>query len=789
MIICLVIQYEFSFDSFHPGKERIYRIGAKVQEDNGNQSMSADYSEGVPPPVPAMLKENISGIEAVAGFYPYGVKITIPQNDRKSRDFTSTIDGTNMAGTIITGPDYFSIFSYDWLAGNQASSLAQPFSVVLSESRARKYFGPLLPEKMLGKELIYDDSLRVHVSGIVKDWEGNTDFPYTDFISFSTIGSSFLKRTYNSDSWHFTPGIPWICGFVKLARGKDPIIVNSQVTGLAGQHIKTDAFLRLIHFSLQLQPLPDIHFNSNYGHDGIRKAHLPTLYALMGIAAFILCIAVINFINLSTAQAIGRSKETGVRKVLGSSRSQLILLFLTETATLTLFAACIATLMTRPLLSVFSDFIPPGMEFHIGRPFTLLLIGSVTVATSLLAGLYPALVLSSSPPVLSLKGMPEDKNIGHWNLRKALIVFQFTVSLIFIIGSVVIREQLKFMRDADFGFTPDAIITIDKGNITNRQLKVFGEKVQRLPGVDRYVLQGHPPMGDARMEFPIKYEGANIRELMVSILAGGKGFIPFYQMKLLAGRNLANSDSLSEYVINETYSRALGFNTPGEAIGKLLYWKNKSYPIVGVVADFHEGSFHQAIPALLIGHMPEFENSMGVRLKTSGQHTGIGEVSLSQIERLWKSTFPGEPFNYRFLDESIAQLYQTDRQVAWLMTVAMTVTIFMCCMGLLGLTLFIAEKRKKEISIRKVLGAGVADIIALLNRDFVMLISIALVIAIPIAWYGMNRWLQDFAYRIRIGWGVFAVSGICLILIVLLSTSYQVIRAAAANPIKNLRSE
>ena len=786
IVIYLISRYEFDFDAFHPDKERIFRVGGSVQENEDNHAPRV-YSEAIPSPVPSALREQIPGLEVVVGYYPYRSTVTIRENNKDIRNFTGASGAANNGGTIITEPGYFKIFTYDWLAGNPATSLTRPFSVVLSKSKASQYFGSLSFNEIIGKEVIYNDSLRVNVSGIVKDWDKNTDFPFTDFISFSTIKASFLKNLYHTDDWHFTPGIPWISSFVKLSKGKDPAQAGAQVEALFTDRFKADPFLRLIRFGIQLQPLPDVHFNAAY-NDGIRKAHLPTLYGLMGVAFFILLIAVFNFINLSTAQSLQRAKEMGVRKILGSSRMNLIFQHLTETFLLCLFAECVAVLMVNPVLSAFSDYIPPAVKFHLLHPVTLLFILSVMLTTCLLAGLYPAWMLSSTSAAQSLKKMTTEKT-GSWSIRKPLIVFQFTVSLIFIISSIVIRSQIRFMLDADFGFNPDAIITIANQNDPGNKLSVLKEKINQLPGVNGTVLQGHAPMGDAMLQLPVQYKGKTDREMMVSVQAGTKDFIPFYQMKLIAGRNLVSSDSLQEYVINATCSRALGFARPEEAIGQLLYWNSKTYPIVGVIADFYEGSFHNSIGPVVIGHIPQFENSLATRLDMRNDHKNGASKTILQIQRLWKEIYPLEPFDYRFLNDSIAGMYKKDQQASWLMTVTMLIAIFISCTGLFGLITFVAKQRTREIGIRKVLGASVSSIVAMLSNDFLKLVFLSIPIASPVAYFCMHRWLQNFAYRINISWWIFALAGLASVIIALLTVGFQAIKAAVANPVQSLRSQ
>jgi putative ABC transport system permease protein len=771
LVIYLICSYELSFDRFHPDRERIYRIGAKVLENAGNRFATEAYNEDIPPPAAAALQKEIPGLDSIAAYYPYPANLTAPKK----------LSNTT---TILTGPDYFSIFHYDWLAGHPAN-LNTPFSIVLTANQAQQYFGSLSPEQYLGKQLCYDDSLRLHVIGIVKDWSQSTDFPYTGFISFSTINASSLKNSFHPDIWRVGNGNPWIRAFVKLRSPAVATRIEAQFPDFITRHMGSDPLIRLVHFNLTLQPLSDIHFNEAYIHDDIRKANLPTLYALMGTALFILLLAVVNFINLATAQSIQRQKEIGIRKVLGSSKTRLGLRILAETAIFAILATLLALLLVQPILSIFHSYIPDGVRFNFQQqPSLFLFITAIIVTTTLLAGLYPARLVAAYAPALNLKKQVE--NTGSGQLRKSLIVFQFTVSLLFIIGSIIMQAQIHFMRNADTGLATDAVVTIYNWNSPPKQMRLLAEKLKELPAVKDYTLETHAPLGDAVMEFSIGYEDT---KLMVSLHAADERYIPFYQLQLLAGHNFRHTDSLGELVINETYCQALGFKDPGKAIGKFLSWNGRSYPIAGVVKDFHDASFHQAIRPIIIGHVPDIESNMGIRLATAGKNTGAVGVALQQVQQQWKMLFPDKPLDYRFLDESIEQLYQRDRQSAWLINAAMVVTIFISCIGLLGLFLFITERRKKEISIRKVLGASVADITLLLNKEFVQLIGLSLLIASPLAWWAAHRWLETFAWRVTISWWTFVLAGLCALGIAVLTVSVQVIRAALAPPAQNLRSE
>jgi ABC-type antimicrobial peptide transport system permease subunit len=786
IVLWLVSSYEFSFDRFHPDKDRIYRVGSK-------EKTSDSYDNDVPPPAPEAFRKEITGLEVVSTLFDYygNPEITVPNRNQPVGKFDTRIEGRDgMSSVVIADPNWFSIFKYDWLAGNPTASLREPYKVVLSESAAHKYFGDLPLDKIIGREIVYYDSLRVNVSGIVRDWKKNTDFPYTDFISFNTVNSSFLKETRHMNDWRLLQGMGlwyWPTSFVKLSKTASPANIDAQLKKLVASHITNDS---IISFRMQLQPLADIHFNGDYS-DNIRKAHLPTLYAMMGIAVFILLLAAVNFINLATAQSIQRAKEIGVRKVLGSGRASLIVQFLTETGVLVLFAVGVALLLINPVLSVFHDYIPNGVRFKPFDPSILLFLLSITTITTLLAGLYPARVLAGTLPVLTLRGGGTQKGSGKWWLRKSLIVFQFCISLIFIIATLVMGNQIRFMLNTDYGFKTDAIVTVDCGwRGSTGNIKTMEEKVKQLPGIEKTVRQGDVPIGWGASSITVIYKGKNVTEQLVTVDWGNEDFIPFYQMQMVAGRNLRHSDSLVEWVINETLARRLGFSRPEEAVGKFLYLdKNKPIPIVGVVADFHSRSFRDPIKPIIIGNEPRGEDFLGIKLASRGRGVSNTKATLAAIEKIFKTVFPNEPFRYAFMDESIANLYETEQKTASLMQISMSVTIFISCMGLFGLSLFTATKRTKEIGIRKVLGASVTNIVSMLSKDFVVLVVLSLFIASPIAWWMMHHWLQDFAYRVPVSWWIFPVAGLGAIVIALLTVGFQAFRAALANPVESLHAE
>jgi putative ABC transport system permease protein len=779
IVIYQVSHYELSFDRFHPGGERVYRVMGDVTENTGDRLHFARLSYLWP----RLARTGLSGLAAIAGCVPYNAQIGVTGDGNTVKHFDSKVVG-RYPSTAFIDPQYFEIFTYDWLAGNATTALNAPHTVVLSEKRARQYFGASPIDAMIGKQVVYDDSLMCTVSGVVRDWEENSDLGFTDLISYSTIEHSFLRNTINPASWdQGDPSTTML--FVKLPKGTTARQLDPQLAALVRTHAGSQ-----IKLDLWLEPLSDIHFNAEVIENPIRTAHLPTLYSLMGIAAFILLLAVVNFINLSTAQTIRRAREVGVRKVLGSSRGSLLLQFLTETWVLTFLALVLAVCLVKPVMYFFRSFIPEGISFRPLEPSMLGFFVLVGIATTLLAGLYPAKLLAAFRPAASLKGVAERKGGEGWVVRKALIVFQFSISLIFIIGSIVIASQLRYTREKDLGFTTDAIINIPTPwGSGYPSVALLAQRLKALPGVSGVALEWVPPMTDNTRGMRIKFRPADEKPTGVTQVAADEAFIPLYGIRLMAGRNLTASDSVNEFVINEKLSAMMGNKTPSDAIGKTLYWNDRPYPVVGVVADFHTKSLHDPITPLCIINRREREGAIAVKLMSTGKGVNSMKAALSQMETVWKQVFPAAPFDYRFFDESLALLYEKDQQTATLTNTAMGITIFISCMGLFGLALFMAERRAKEISIRKVMGASVANIVSLLSKDFVVLVLITIVISAPAAWWLSSRWLQGFAYHIGLNGWMFLVAGLIVLFITLLTVGFQGVKAALVNPVRHLRTE
>lgn len=785
LVIFLISRYELSYDNFHQDKDRIYRLVSKIQLPNGD----ADLVPMIPDAAPPTIRNEFTGIESVAAFHTINLSTTI-ENGEAVKKFDRPKYRRDVTEAMLAEPQYFEVFKYEWLAGTP-STLSEPYRVVLSESKAHKYFGLLTLDEIPGKEVIYNDSLRFVVSGIVKDYPVNSDLRFKEFLSYSTIRQKVFGYEVDLNNWMNWNGNSQ--AFVKLEKGVSPEKIKPQLEEIVKKNVKFELGEKA---TFDLQPFSDVHFNTKYSDIYLTKAHLPTLYGLMGIAAFILLIAAVNFINLSTAQSLRRSKEIGVRKVLGSSRGKLVFQFLSETFVLTLIAMIIALILVPLILKLFSTYIPSGVTFNLLAPSTLLFLLVVCIITTLLAGFYPAKIVSAYLPVLSLKGKTTTHTSQKNYLRKGLIVFQFSISLVFIVCTLVVGRQINYALSMDMGFNKDAIITVTpEWKNGGEKAKLFAQEIGALTSVQVASVDMGAPADVNHWGSVLKCKETGVLDLRAQMIGGDKNYLPLYNIKLLAGRNIQNSDTIKEFLINETCAKKLGFNKPADAIGKILSTGMndtdfpKNCPVVGILSDFHTESLHEPIKPVFMIESKAFCRQISVKLNTKGKSTDAFKSAISGIEKKWKEIYPDEKFDFAFFDENVAKFYGKEQKTAGIMNLAMFLAIFISCMGLFGLAAFTAQQRTKEIGIRKVLGASVAGIISMLTKDFLKPIFLAFVIATPVAWYFMQKWLEDFAYRVPVSWWIFIVSGGAAILVALFTVGIQTIRAAIANPVKSLRTE
>lgn len=685
------------------------------------------------------------------------------------------------------------VLSYHWKSGSPGISLQEPYQVVLTKANAGLYF-PHVPEaKIVGKEIIFNDTIRTTVTGIVKDLQQNTDFSFKTFISRATIELPRLKPD-DGDEWGSTNNASQL--FVKLSAGITKTPIENQIAAIFKKYYKPAQQTLNITTTHGLQPLSDVHFNADYDNFDQRLAHKPTLYGLLAVAAFLLLLGCINFINLTTAQASKRAKEMGVRKTMGSSKGQLIFQFLSETFLLTAFAGILSVGLTPFLLKAFEDFIPTGVHFNVmHQPGVLVFLLILLLAVSILSGFYPALVLSSYKPVIVLKNQSYSntgKSLSVW-LRKSLTVSQFVIAQVFIIATILVSKQINYTVNKDLEFKKDAVVYFSIGyNDTDPAHRSFlMDKLKAIPEIALASLGSDPPSSNHFGTRILTYrDGKKEIETEADKIFADTNYIKLYNMKLLAGNNLPYSDTIHNLIINDTYAHLLGFKDPQKAIGKQLEWdKGMECPIIGVVADFHQKSLHEPIKPLVISSKSSDETVFSITLQPQNERGTLWKSAINKMEKSFKEIYPNNDFEYSFLDQSIAKYYVAEQHVSRLLMWATGLAIFISCLGLMGLVIYTTNQRTKEIGIRKVIGATVIRIVSLISKDFLKLIVVAFIIAIPISWYGANQWLQSFAYKTALSWWIFLAGGSIMLIIAMMVLCVRVIRTALANPIRSLRVE
>ena len=781
LVIFLIVQYDYSFDKFEKDNDRIYQVVEKytLKESGKNYGSNA-----TPDPLGNAISREVTGTDAVVSMTRSSIsKVTVPGENADKKTVFKTEENI-----LFTNANYFKLVEYNWLAGNPATALQQPYQVVLTESTARLYFPDLTPAQVIGKDLYFDDTVRTIITGVVKDIAENTIFHYTTFISRITLETTTLKPGF-WDRWnHAGPSLV----FVKLAPGTTTANFNKQIDKLFAKYNKPnyeDPEIR----TFDLQPLSDIHFKSYYDSSSSGLADKSILNGLLAVASFLMLLACINFINLATAQASKRAKEISIRKTMGSSKKQLIVQFMGETFLLTCIACIISIAITPLLLKAFAAYIPKGVQFNIfNQPAVLLFLSILILIVSMLAGFYPAVLLSSYKPVLVLKNnIFSNSGVSSktW-LRKSLTVSQFVIAQVFVMATLLVSKQINYSLNKNIGIKKDAVLYFGNYTDTSSAKKNFlVNKLKAIPGIASVSLSMDPPSSTSTWIDAMKYEDSK-KEIQtdVQVKIGDPNYIKLYQIKLLAGNNLVNNDTMGDLLINETYLHALGFTNPHDVIGRYIdvYGKKR---VAGVVQNFNQKSLHEAITPLLITGGIASEYTFNIALQPQNVDGTAWQKTIGEIKQAWKEVYPGKDFDYTFLDDDIAAYYNTEKNVSTLLMWSTGLTIFISCLGLLGFVIYITNMRTKEIGVRKIVGATVAQIVALLSKDFLKLIAIAFVIAIPIAWYAANAWLQNFAYRTALSWWIFLAGGLLMFSIALIILCIKTIKAAIANPVKSLRTE
>ncbi|WP_298902471.1 ABC transporter permease [uncultured Psychroserpens sp.] len=780
-VIGLMIFYDTTFDNFHNDGDRIYRVVTNFGSPDGD-----DYNSGVTLALEDAIKEDLN-FEIISGFYIERPAIV------ENKDNNSEFKWPNFV--VYTDKNYFEIFDYNFLAGDEVEVLSKPNTVILTEKRAADYFPELKPAEVIGKTLVYNDSLQITVTGIVENFKQRTDVVFEEFISRPTLLQTRLRQDVLNKNWNNTNSASQL--FVKVSESANFETIQKRFDELTLEHRSEDAKKYNNTRTFELQPLSDIHFNENYGiYDWSKgQASKSLLTNLALVALFLLVLGCINFINLNTAQASQRAKEIGIRKTLGSSRKQLIGQFMGETFLLVFLSAILSLLLSKWLISVFSDFIPEGLEFELFKsPIIILGIIILLLIVTILSGFYPALVLSKFNAVSVLQNR---LSVGEnkVKLRKYLTVFQFTIAQVFIIATLLVGKQINFLLSKDMGFKTNAIVSVysPRGEREVSKKKIYAEKLRGIPEIKGISIGGNPPASFSTSTTNASYvDGDKEVTSELQFIHGDTNYLDVFELNLLAGR-VHRNDTVRELVINETFGRILGFQSPEEAIGKNVVLSGENIPVVGVMSDFHQRSLKTGIePMALIGdwYRPRFSQFQALHISFKNESSEGLKRTLTKIENAYKTVYTEvDDYQLIFMDETIQQFYSREEKVSKLLNWATGLSILISSLGLLGLVIYTTNRRVKEIGVRKVLGASLLQINTLLCKEFLILVAIAFVVAVPIAWYGISSWLQDFTYKTGISFWVFLISGSAMILFALIVISAKTLHAANTNPVNSLRSE
>ncbi len=783
LVIFLIVQYSDSFDRFEKNPDRMFR----VVSDYAFQDQTG-HTRGVPAPLAEAVSKDLSGIDNLVSFRYY-----TPQKLSVQHAAAAKPEVFKQQNHIIfADAHYFDLLPYRWIVGNKKSASSLEGQVVLTESRARLYFPKTSFADMIGQKIVYDDSLSASVTGIVADLDeqGNTDFNFREFISLQTIlKNASLQKSMHWDNWGSTTSDQQL--WLQLSSATTKASTEKKLKSIFDRYQGEATRKNNYTCTYNLQPLRDIHFNANYGNFDSPMASRSTLTALMLVATFLILIASINFINLTTANAAKRAKEIGVRKTMGSSKAQLVFQFLGETFLFTLIATILSVILTPFILKLFSSFIPEGVHFGLADPFVISFLVVLLVSVTLLAGFYPAWVLSSSNTLEVLKNRAHagtNTTRRVW-LRKGLTVSQFVIAQFFIIGALMVSKQIRFMMNSDLGFSKQSIVSIhfpSSDTSLNHKKYVISE-LQKIPGVQLATIANNIPSSYNWWTTTMEYSaGKKLIQTAVELKSGDKNYLSVLQIPLLAGRDLPSTDTANEILINETYLHELGFKQPVEAVGKMVKWDDKMVSIAGVFHDFHAHPLNFKISPMAIVRDPDQSH---IILTSLPADRAAWPSTIASMKKTFLTAYPDEEFKYEFLDESIANAYDQVQHTSQLLSWATGLTIFICCLGLLGLVIYTTTHRAKEIGIRKVLGASVTQIMTLLSGDFIKLVALAFIIATPLAWWATHAWLEDFVFRTPASWWIFLLSGIGMIVIALITLSVQTVRTAMANPVTSLRSE
>ncbi len=781
LLITVYILNELSYDKYNKNAENTYRVTRSFNNADGVVSL------------------NLSTVSPPFGYY---FPTDFPEIKKMTRLLNSGSTPVKYEDKLINEPDVyfadenlFDVFTLDVVKGDPKTALQAPYSVMMSEDVAKKYFGddPDGYQNPMNKVLRVNNQFDVKVSGIYKAFPANSFMHPGMLVSFNTLkdpavyGEQGLRTNWGNNSF-FT--------FLVLPDHYDTKKMIARFPAFLDKHMSMEyGGKQASKFtSLGLQKLTNIHLYSHTDYEAEPNGDISRVYIFSAIALFILLIACINYMNLSTARSALRAKEIGIRKVIGARKKELIFQFLSESVLITWVAILIAfacLYFTLPWLNRISG---QQLSLHILMKWQILLPVFLTpFAVGILSGIYPALFMSSFKPVQTLKGLFKVRG-SSISFRKVLVVAQFAISIVLIITTIIVYQQLRYMQETSLGYDKEHIITLPYYNSINPAYESFRNDLLQNASIKDVARSSRIPTGrllDANGASTLSGDSMRSVKTDIKYLAADYDFIPTYGVHVVAGRNFsrAYSTDTSNFILNEAAVKAIGWKSPQEAIGKDFKYGGTKGHIIGIIGDFYFESLRQEIVPIVLANSPVSPNDSrfnSLSVKVAGNNiTG----ALGSLEKVWKKYLPEFPYQYTFLDKKFTEMYESEQRQGTIFTVFACIAIFIACLGLFGLSAFAITQRIKEIGVRKVLGANVSSIVALLSKDFLKLILIAAIIAFPVAWYAMSHWLQSFAYRIHIHWWVFVLSAVLALIVALATVSFQAIKAAIANPVKSLRTE
>lgn len=773
LLIFVVVKHELSYDGFQKNYKRIYHIVTENKYADG-----ITYNPGISVAALDALRADMPDILFTALFSSYGSQITVENTASVATD-KKFIENS---GIYFCEPQFFQVFSYGWLAGD-ASVLNEPNHVVLTKSIAEKYFGTW--QSAMGRIIKMDNLITLKVAGILKDVPDNTDIPLGVLVSFKTLKDNprlYGLYSYNTD-WGSVSSDFQV--FMLMPPHVTEQHIDQQLLQFSSHHWTKNNISKETIF---LQPLSKMHFDTRFQASfGDHVTSMSSLWTLSLIGLFILLMACINFINLSTSQAVSRSKEMGIRKVMGGNRVQLFRQVICETVFIVILSVLLALAIAYGCFPFIKRIASIHVPLSLINEQTVLFLLIMIVAVTFLSGLYPAVVMSGFNPVAALKHKIASANVGGLSLRRSLVITQFTISQALIICTVIVITQMSFVRHANMGFDTQAILNLagSSDSAAIARLPAFKQSLMQIRGVQSVSFSSDVPSSDNSWSSNFSYNHGSDESYHLYLKYADTSYFNTYHIPFMAGHVFKASDTINQVVVNQTLMHQLGVSDPADIIGKQIkIGGGPWHTITGVVKDFHSTSLKTAIQPLLITTRRNVYNTTSIKLRTNN----IPKIQAA-IQSVWNKYYPEYAYNASFMDKNIADFYKQDRELSKLYKIFAALAIFISCLGLYGLVSLMAEQKTKEVGIRKVLGASVSQIVYLFSKEFTVMVIIAFLVATPIAYYLMHQWLNNFAYHIGMSWWIFLLAAVITVLIALITISVKAIKAAVANPVESLRAE